>query len=874
VLGIGHTSNTLHNLNDIQTNWSAFVPAPSFGAEEIRAVWGDRNGNIAVISTTTSYHYNSQQNAWSSTSLGGTYDVQDVVGVNQHCLFVAHATGVLKGSSSGWSESLTTNVDTSNRVKIWAYSDSLVYFAGGGYTNVGNLYRWNGSNWTKISDPILTNRSVDCVWGFSPSQVYIGGEPGYMAEWDGNSWSLLPSIIPTATPQAIWGTGPGDIWMAGQENISNVLKAWNYINGSWLGYSIGAGETVPAYEIWGGAGNSMFVTSPSGSGGQVWKRELDSPTFDEMSGGSISLSQWVDVSDFTRVEDTANAFEFRSDETVSAIDFATLPSTVLTQYFRESAELLGCTDAAARLVSSLRNSPEQESTLDSVSKQVDFLRPNDDVVTSALDAINLYKGYARRANEENAATESASRATLNVREASEFPVAYQGTTTRVSVNSGRLSTEVGQAEDSARRLRAFNLGVAEVVSATDTAGTDRIDHVRERLEWILSVDGSRRDTESYRNAVELEPFATDRFKLLKIKIFRSDETGVAVDTIKTPFHGSQERDNFDNTEALDFPSRSQQAVRLTTELVGMVDTAAAAVGFHKRSNDTAGVTDTPTFLRGYQRPNNDLFEADDRLRRKVSSGRVLAESPGTVDTARLSAALFRAVDDTLSPPTDAISRAHAAVRSNQNVAATTDLASRATQSSRADAAVAGATDTFILQQGQQRRSDENVSPVVGETASTAFARLALDSVSADAVGARLVEFGRSQDDSAQASDAKITDSRQEFELLTVTETTSCKVYLGTVVVTAWVSENMVRVVAGIRNEDDTGYRTPPRDATLIVLFGTEENSPSLELTARQAQPDGSWEAFSPVSWHSSLSIRVSLGGSCYSGSAETNAIPV
>ena len=80
----------------------------------------------------------------------------------------------------------------------------------------GSVFFWNGSSWSQlpaIGVPVF----AEGVWASSATDAWVvGGSSGNTAlisHWNGTTWSQL--IAAPDTFNAVWGTGPNDVWFVG-----------------------------------------------------------------------------------------------------------------------------------------------------------------------------------------------------------------------------------------------------------------------------------------------------------------------------------------------------------------------------------------------------------------------------------------------------------------------------------------------------------------------------------------------------------------------------------------------------------------------------------------------------------------------------------
>ncbi len=77
-----------------------------------------------------------------------------------------------------------------------------------------------GFTWTRYDGFTSGNALLNAVWGTGPNDVWIAGALGRLRHWDGTSWRVagtaLDDVMPViATLYAIWGSGNDGIWVVG-----------------------------------------------------------------------------------------------------------------------------------------------------------------------------------------------------------------------------------------------------------------------------------------------------------------------------------------------------------------------------------------------------------------------------------------------------------------------------------------------------------------------------------------------------------------------------------------------------------------------------------------------------------------------------------
>jgi len=84
---------------------------------------------------------------------------------------------------------------------VFAFASDDIWFG------ITNLIHWNGQDFVKNWNPILdnfTDKTVNAIWGTSSSDLYIVGNEGKIAHYNGSSWEKIESGTETQI-RDIWG---------------------------------------------------------------------------------------------------------------------------------------------------------------------------------------------------------------------------------------------------------------------------------------------------------------------------------------------------------------------------------------------------------------------------------------------------------------------------------------------------------------------------------------------------------------------------------------------------------------------------------------------------------------------------------------------
>ena len=149
---------------------------------------------------------------------GGSY-LNDVSIVNTNPPLVYAVGQVYKMDSTGQTSPTLYNMAQWNGVS-WDLRRIPYYYQGQSFYNginavfafgandiwfgIGNLIHWNGNQYVPIDVSNAFKAYITRIWGTSDKDLYIVGQNGSLAHFDGSTWQSIPTGI-TEDIQDIWG---------------------------------------------------------------------------------------------------------------------------------------------------------------------------------------------------------------------------------------------------------------------------------------------------------------------------------------------------------------------------------------------------------------------------------------------------------------------------------------------------------------------------------------------------------------------------------------------------------------------------------------------------------------------------------------------
>jgi hypothetical protein len=232
-------------------SWCWVNPAP-VGFDLVSA-WGQCGEAWAVGGGGTAVHWDGA--TWTPTDLGTQQDLASVTGTSADDVWFMTTSGDMLHRVAGNITSYPLGLEETGGA-LWATSSSDVWAA----TNGGKVLRWAGSAWSL--DPQAPRHRWVHGWASDPDNAWIVGDIGSIAHWDGTQWSS--GKIDTDDCQAIWGSGPNDIYITTSNRIfhhgggaidpTKLANAWVDITSL-----LGTRESVGA--VWGSSADDVWLMS-------------------------------------------------------------------------------------------------------------------------------------------------------------------------------------------------------------------------------------------------------------------------------------------------------------------------------------------------------------------------------------------------------------------------------------------------------------------------------------------------------------------------------------------------------------------------------------------------------------------------------------
>ncbi len=248
IFAVGWDGFILHNDG---TGWAPFDYSrfDSYIIEtNFRCIWGASENDIFIGgSDGVIIHYDGIK--WEKMETGIQKGIYGIWGISGSDVFAVGYSFILHYDGEKWNN---MNIPVKGYLyAIWGSSASDIFVAG----TRGIILHYNGETWARMETGIEDSITLRSIWGSGPGNVFAAGESAIL-HWDGNAWE--PMDVPVANYYDIWGFSGDNVFAVGNDGIIIRYdgKKWNIME---------SGTTQLCDEIWGYGDKYLYVVGISGT---------------------------------------------------------------------------------------------------------------------------------------------------------------------------------------------------------------------------------------------------------------------------------------------------------------------------------------------------------------------------------------------------------------------------------------------------------------------------------------------------------------------------------------------------------------------------------------------------------------------------------
>lgn len=202
-------------------------------SEDLLDVWGTSETLVYAVGTSgTLVHFDGATTTVESA--GTTDDLRAVWGANAAQIFAVSAGGaLLERSVSATDPQDPTDVEVrweelaripGGAVDLWGLGPRDIYIVSAS----GRIHHYTGRSTTQV---VTDSRTYSAIWGTGQTLV-AAGENGAIRRYRDGQWLAPEAVVTTADLHAIWGNGPDELFVAGDEGtvLRSAGAVWKRLN--------------------------------------------------------------------------------------------------------------------------------------------------------------------------------------------------------------------------------------------------------------------------------------------------------------------------------------------------------------------------------------------------------------------------------------------------------------------------------------------------------------------------------------------------------------------------------------------------------------------------------------------------------------------
>lgn len=186
----GSSTTDVHGVGRrlLRYNGSSWTVLQSPTTQNMRSVWGSSANTVWAVGDAGAI-IRFDGTSWTSASSPTTASIFGVSGSGPTFALAVTSTGqVLRWDGTAWTINASLGVALTS---VWVGSATLAYAT----SSTGRVFRFDGTQW--VEDGVARSASLRSVLGTSPTDVYIAGAGGFVAHYNGATWTTLPRRVNT-----------------------------------------------------------------------------------------------------------------------------------------------------------------------------------------------------------------------------------------------------------------------------------------------------------------------------------------------------------------------------------------------------------------------------------------------------------------------------------------------------------------------------------------------------------------------------------------------------------------------------------------------------------------------------------------------------
>ncbi|MBL9007328.1 MAG: protein kinase [Myxococcales bacterium] len=206
----------------LRWNGAAWTEVPSGSSQPLKDIWGTGKNDVWTVGESgVILHWNG--NDWSPVQSGTETELRGIWGSSPKDIWAVGGSDASEGfilhyDGTKWQPHYRAETRLNY---LWGSAADDVWAVGGRPGPEGTVVHWDGKEWKPVGIPRAP--WLNSIWGSGPRDIWVAGDSGTILHYNGTAWAEAVSAT-QATFKSVYGTGPNDVWSVA---FNGVIRHWN-----------------------------------------------------------------------------------------------------------------------------------------------------------------------------------------------------------------------------------------------------------------------------------------------------------------------------------------------------------------------------------------------------------------------------------------------------------------------------------------------------------------------------------------------------------------------------------------------------------------------------------------------------------------------
>ena len=195
---------------------------PSGSNQPLKDIWGTSKSDVWTVGESgVILHWNG--NDWSPVPSGTETELRGIWGSSPRDIWAVGGSDASEGfilhyDGAKWQPHYRAETRLNY---LWGSAAEATWAVGGRPSPEGTVVHWDGKEWRPVGIPRAP--WLNSIWGSGPRDIWVAGDSGTILHYNGTAWAEAVTAT-QMTFKSVYGTGPNDVWAVA---FNGIIRHWN-----------------------------------------------------------------------------------------------------------------------------------------------------------------------------------------------------------------------------------------------------------------------------------------------------------------------------------------------------------------------------------------------------------------------------------------------------------------------------------------------------------------------------------------------------------------------------------------------------------------------------------------------------------------------